>query len=200
VLGALIERPMHPYEVSTTLRARGKEESIKINYGSLYSVVGTLAKRGLVRARETEREGRLPERTIYEITDAGREEFADWLAELVGTPVKEYTQFEAALSLLPGLPPAEVVRLLRDRRLSLRRHLAEDDATRAWAGEEGLPRLFQLEAEYRRELVRAELGYVDALIAELENESLDGIDLWRKIHDDPDFDPAAEIEARMTAT
>ena len=42
VLGTLIERPMHPYEISTTLRERGKETSIKLNYGSLYSVVESL--------------------------------------------------------------------------------------------------------------------------------------------------------------
>jgi len=27
---------MHPYEISTTLRTRGKEQSIKLNYGSCW--------------------------------------------------------------------------------------------------------------------------------------------------------------------
>ena len=39
VLALLYEKPMHPYEISSTLRVRHKEESIKINYGSLYAVV-----------------------------------------------------------------------------------------------------------------------------------------------------------------
>ena len=76
---------MHPYEISTTLRTRGKEQSIKLNYGSLYSVVESLQKHGLIAPRETVKEGRRPERTIYEITSAGRLEFVDWLAELIGT-------------------------------------------------------------------------------------------------------------------
>ena len=42
VLACLTERPMHPYEISTTLRTRGKEQSIKLNYGSLYAVVEAL--------------------------------------------------------------------------------------------------------------------------------------------------------------
>ena len=42
VLACLGERPMHPYEISSTLRQRGKEESIKLNFGSLYSVVAAL--------------------------------------------------------------------------------------------------------------------------------------------------------------
>ena len=49
VLSCLNERPMHPYEISTTLRNRGKEQSIKLNYGSLYAVVESLQKHGLIR-------------------------------------------------------------------------------------------------------------------------------------------------------
>src|SRR5262245_29647632 len=119
VLACLTERPMHPYEVAQTLRSRAKHESIRLNFGSLYSVVDGLERRGLIRARETVRAGRRPERTIYEITDAGARELHDWLSELVATPVKEYLQFEAALSLLPVLPPDVAVQILRERALKL---------------------------------------------------------------------------------
>jgi len=88
VLTCLSERPMHPYEISTTLRSRGKEQSIKLNYGSLYAVVESLVKHGLIRPRETTRQGRRPERTVYEITEAGATEHEDWLAELLSTPVR----------------------------------------------------------------------------------------------------------------
>ena len=116
VLSLLIERPMHPYEMSSTMRERVKEESIKLNYGSLYSVVDSLVKHGLIEVHETVREGRRPERTVYAITDAGRTELVDWLSELLSIPVKEFTQFEAALSLMACLPPDEVSRLLHTRR------------------------------------------------------------------------------------
>jgi DNA-binding PadR family transcriptional regulator len=105
VLSCLNERPMHPYEINTTLRHRGKEQSIKLNYGSLYSVVESLQKHGLITSQATTREGRRPERTVYAITAAGIEEFEDWLAELLSTPVREFTSLEAGLSLMAGLPP-----------------------------------------------------------------------------------------------
>jgi DNA-binding PadR family transcriptional regulator len=69
VLGCLSERPMHPHEISTTLRTRGQESSIKLNFGSLYSVVNSLQKHGLIKPRETTRDGRRPEHTVYEITE-----------------------------------------------------------------------------------------------------------------------------------
>src|SRR5438067_9744544 len=96
VLALLAERPMHPYEMSSTLRERAKEESIKLNYGSLYSVVESLQRHKLIDVHEVVREGRRPERTVYAITEAGRTELVDWLSELLALPVKEYTQFEAA--------------------------------------------------------------------------------------------------------
>ena len=102
MLACLTEKPMHPYEISTTLRTRGKEKSIKLNYGSLYAVVESLQKHGLISAREITRDGRRPERTVYEITGAGVEEFEDWLAELLSTPVRDFTSLEAGLSLMPG--------------------------------------------------------------------------------------------------
>src|SRR5580704_17010724 len=111
----LAERPMHPYEISTTLRSRGKEQSIKLDYGSLYSVVESLQKHGLIKPRETTREGRRPERTVYEISEAGRTECEDWLAELLSTPVRDFTSLEAGLSMMPLLPPDEVARLLDER-------------------------------------------------------------------------------------
>src|SRR5262249_24762271 len=115
VLAMLLERSTHPYDMGRTMRERGKEESIKLNYGSLYTVLEQLLRAGFVRKRETRRETARPERTIYEITEAGQVELHDWMAELVSTPVKEFRDFEAALALLGVLVPEEAVRLLRLR-------------------------------------------------------------------------------------
>ncbi len=44
VLACLFERPMHPYEMASTMRERHKDESIKLNYGSLYTVTESRVK------------------------------------------------------------------------------------------------------------------------------------------------------------
>src|SRR4051794_38309977 len=148
---------MHPYEISTTLRTRGKELSIKLNYGALYSVVESLRKHGLIRDLETTREGRRPERTVYEITEAGVQEHDDWLAELLSTPVREFTSLEAGLSLMAGLPPEEVARLLQERADRLRMELRAIAATHSVATESGVPALFLVESVYRERMLEAEL-------------------------------------------
>src|SRR3984893_19035820 len=115
VLVCIAERPMRPSEVATTLRQRQKHESVRLNYGSLSGVVESLERPELIEAQETRRSGRLPERTVYRLTEAGRIEVHDWLTELISTPVRDYPAFQAALSFLPALPPADVTALLPRR-------------------------------------------------------------------------------------
>lgn len=179
VLSCLHERPMHPYEVAQTLRVREKHESIKLNYGSLYSVIGSLEKRGLIEAQETVREGRRPERTVYAITSGGERELVDWLSELIARPTKEYLRFEAALSLLGALPPDDVLALLRERVDRLDHELLRQKATREHTATLGLPRLLDLEGEYVAALLQTERDFVDALVKDIESGSLDGIEQWR---------------------
>jgi len=64
VLSYLSQRPMHPYELSRTLRDNGDARSIRFNHGSLYMVVQQLEKAGYVAVQETNRAGQRPERTV----------------------------------------------------------------------------------------------------------------------------------------
>ena len=170
---------MHPYEVAQTLRSRAKHESVRLNYGSLYGVVEALEAKRLVRARETVREGRRPERTIYEITDAGHVELVDWLSDLIAAPAKEYLQFEAALSFIVVLPPDDAMMLLTQRARALEVQLAQHHSVRHAVEGDGLPRLFLLEDEYVTHLLEAELDWVRRLVKDMETGALDGLDLWR---------------------
>lgn len=182
VLSLLSERPMHPYEMSSTLRQRHKEDSIRVNYGSLYSVVESLQKKGLIAVRETVREGRRPERTIYEITPDGELVMTDWLSELLSEPSPQYTDFEAALSLMATLPPDEVLRLL-ERRLAELALQSRTYAAIRGAVPDGFPRLFVVESDYQQALRDAETAFVTGLVDELRDGTFDGLPVWRRMHE-----------------
>jgi DNA-binding PadR family transcriptional regulator len=167
VLSYLTMRPMHPYELSRTLRDNGDARSIKFNHGSLYMVVQQLAKAGFIAEVETSREGQRPERTVYAITDAGRREARDWLSELLSRPEHEYPHFVTALSLVAALPPGEVIPLLRARLEALAGQRAEIQGMIDSALGQGVPRLFLVEEEYRLALLDAESAFVERLIAEI---------------------------------
>ncbi|HUI02062.1 MAG TPA: PadR family transcriptional regulator [Acidimicrobiales bacterium] len=188
VLVSLYEKPMHPYEVAQTLRARAKHESVRLNYGSLYAVVESLEKKGFVKATGTLREGKRPQRTVYAITEEGALEMTDWLTELIGTPVKEYPAFMAGLSFIPALSPDEALAALRRRAEALAVRLAATRGAMEAARRAGLPRLFELEAEYEERQLSAELEYVKGLVDAMATGALEGLEVWRLFHTE-DFDP-----------
>ena len=181
VLACLSERPMHPYEMASTMRERGKEHSIKLNYGSLYTVVDNLAKHGLIEAVEARREGRRPERTVYRLTDTGRIKLDAWMSDLLARPVKEYPQFEAALSLMPVLHPDHVLALLRERIRALEKGITMERLMLDTASKAGLPRLLLIEGEYHMTMQQTELAWVQELADEIEVGTLEGLNAWRQV-------------------
>ncbi len=183
VLSCLAERPMHPYEISQTLRERGKDQSIKLNYGALYAVVDKLAASGLIEARETVRQGRRPERTIYVLTEDGQAKHDGWLAELLRSPRREYASLEAGLALVGGLPPDRVATLLEERITRLRPEIAAAAESMQVAADLGVPEVFTVEGELRIALLRAELDFVTNLRDRIRSGALGGIDGWRRVHE-----------------
>jgi DNA-binding PadR family transcriptional regulator len=173
--------PMHPYEMANLLRRTGKEQDMKIKWGSLYTVVQNLEKHGFIKAVSSDREGRRPERTVYAITDAGKTELRDWLRELVGTPEPELSRFEAALSVLGVLPPDEATSLLTGRLRALDDDIATRQAQLAESGQ--VPRLFLIEAEYALAMRQAEAAWVRSLLRELTEETLPSLAEWRAYHE-----------------
>jgi DNA-binding PadR family transcriptional regulator len=183
VLALLFERPMHPYEMGVILKQRHKQESIKLRYGSLYTVIELLLRRAFIVARETGREGRRPERTVYEITPAGRDELRAWMADLIAEPIKEYPQFEAALCLLPVLPPDEALALLQRRLAAIGQNVTALTQHVESIGDQNFPPLFLVETEYRLALMRAEQHFVAELIRRIQG-GWGPLELWRGFHED----------------
>jgi DNA-binding PadR family transcriptional regulator len=183
VLALLFERPMHPYEMGVILKQRHKEESIKLRYGSLYTVIDFLLKCGLIVAKETARDGRRPERTVYQITPAGSDKLRAWMADLISEPVKEYPQFEAALCLMPVLPPDEALALMRRRLTLIEQNVVALTRQIDKTSRLKLPPLFLVETEYRLALIKAEQHFVAELIRRIES-GWGPLALWRGIHQD----------------
>ncbi|MFG3012762.1 PadR family transcriptional regulator [Streptomyces cinerochromogenes] len=182
VMATLWQKPMHPYEIAQTLRRQGKDTSTKINYGSLYTVVQNLEKHGFVQVTGVEQQGNRPERTVYGLTDAGREELTEWLSDLMAVPVKEYPIFETALSVMGVLHPDDAVRLLEERLSTLRVQLASGRGALEKLYET-LPRLFLVETEYQLHMLQAQAAWVRGFLEEIREGTLPGVDLWRRYHD-----------------
>ena len=173
VMNLLMERPMHPYEMKSKMKERGHDQVIRLKGGSIYDTVVRLEEGGFIKSQETSREGRRPERTVYAITEAGRDEIKGWLRELLSEPVHEYPQFAAALAFVGGLTKEEVVHSLQLRMVGLEARIAAvDTQLKSLATDMRLPRLFTIEGEYGLAMDRAELTWVRATAKEIQDGKL----------------------------
>ncbi len=170
VLAFLTERPMHPYDVQRVIRQRHKDYAIE-RPRALYRAFERLARDELIEPIETSREGRRPERTVYQITEEGRAEFQHRLLQLIERPVVEDPVFGVAVGFLGYLEPWSVLEALQDRFASLEGEIAGLDAALP-AMRTSLPRLVLLAHEYKRALRRAERDWVLKLIEEIRSGKL----------------------------
>src|SRR4051812_13769860 len=113
VLSLLHYKSLHPYGIQRLIRDWGKDLVVNVEQRtSLYRTIDRLIEAGLIAVLETERDHAYPERTVYEVTDAGRATAREWLTDMLALPKKEFPQFPAALSHLLLLTPQEIPDLL----------------------------------------------------------------------------------------
>lgn len=173
VLSLLHYRPLHPYGMQRLIKQWGKDQVVNVNQrASIYRTIDRLLDAGLIAVREVGRDQQYPERTLYEITDAGREAARAWLLDMLATPKQEFPQFPVALSFALMLTPQETLGVLERRSGLLAASLKELDEAMAVAGDDGLSRVVMLETEYQRAMTAAQLAWLTSVVDDLRSGRL----------------------------
>lgn len=168
-LGALLERPMHPYQLATVLAGRG----VPVNRGSLYDTVDAMTRAGWTEPQPAERDGARPQRTPYALTEAGQAELVRRLDAQVRAPRREFPEFLGAVSHIGVLGRERAAGALRERAGRLAALIAQDQRRLDEAlGSGSVPRLFVIEAEYALAMLRAERDWVLALAEDITSGRL----------------------------
>ncbi|MFI9100260.1 PadR family transcriptional regulator [Streptomyces fildesensis] len=168
VLCLLHYKPLHPYGVQRLIKQWGKDQVVNVSQrAGLYRTIERLLAAELITVRETERDHQYPERTVYELTDAGRATAREWLDTMLAAPKQEFPEFPAALSLLLLFTPREMLAALERRDAALTDTLAGLDASLAAESARGLPRISLLETEYLRAVTAAEVQWVRSVVDDL---------------------------------
>lgn len=179
ILELLDEHPMHPYEMASTMRIRHHDEFIRLNFGTLYHTVDVLERNGWVVPVEKEKEGRRPERTIYNLTDSGREVLTRTIGELLRRPRKDYPHFAAGLMFMHHLTAQEAATHLVERAAGLDVIIAKFEAVLEELLRQGVTRLALIEVEHKIAMLDAERKWVRKLERDITEGKLEwkaGID------------------------
>src|SRR5262249_10004636 len=169
VLSLVAEEPMHPYRIQVLIKQRGKDLIANVaQRNSVYQTIGALLRAGLIEVQETLRDERRPERVIYAATAEGLRSLRSWVRTALAAPAREFPLFPAALATLdPGLSPDGLGGLLEARVDALERRRAELESPVP-----GVPRIFLIESEYMAAIVRAEIGWLRRIVADLRSGRL----------------------------
>jgi DNA-binding PadR family transcriptional regulator len=172
VLALLREEPNHPYGLQAVVRERHMDV-VEGRTRALYHAVERLQATGLIEPLETTREGRRPERTVYQLTPRGHDELRSWLMQLLSQGEAGPAAFSAALSLIHHLPPADAVRALEARKIHLECGLeVRYGVDRVLRQKYELPRSVLLDHEFQQAAAQAELAWVQSLLDDLHSAKL----------------------------
>jgi DNA-binding PadR family transcriptional regulator len=115
LLGLLSSKPMHGYELRQQMRLWSMEHWVDIHPGSIYSALPRMAAEGLLEVTEVSHEGNRPQRTVYDITPAGRAELTRLLSAAWAEPASMAQPVDVALFFIWLLPPEVVATQLAER-------------------------------------------------------------------------------------
>jgi DNA-binding PadR family transcriptional regulator len=175
VLELLDEGPMHPYELAATMRERHHDEFIRLNFGTLYHTVEVLERSGLIVSIEREKEGRRPERTIYQLAEPGRALLVKVVSEIIAQPNREYLNFAAGLMFMHHLEASRASQLLGERVVALAAIAEKLTRIMRELRTAGVTRLALIELEHKIAMLEAERKWV----GKLEREITDGKLEWK---------------------
>lgn len=179
VLSLLAEAPMHAYGMQQLIKTRRKDAVVNVaQRNSLYQAIERLLRDGYIQVRHTAREAGRPERTVYELTEAGRSVQAEWLQGMLSTPAREFPEFPAALAFITTLTAEDALRRLEMRTAALEDRLERVRAENQVGQDMRLPRVFLIEGEYDEAMVQTELEFVRGLVKDFRAGSLSWSPEW----------------------
>jgi DNA-binding PadR family transcriptional regulator len=191
ILGFLRGRPLYGYEIKQMIE-HIMGDWTNIAFGSIYFALKKLAEERFVEKVGTEQEGGRPSRTVYQITDAGREEFMRLLREVWDSVERQTFAFDIGLSVMSALPIDEVKGYLQKRVTHLEHILQYLEAHQAeeLADEHVPDHLVSAVFDHHRRHLQAELDWMRELLQDLEqgvyDDELDwmrGLFEWKEQED-----------------
>ncbi len=117
VLGMLKKESLSAYEIQKLVEYRNISKWVKISTPSIYKKVLQLEGKGFITGH-TEREGKMPEKAVYTLTDAGEEEFERLMLEISCKPINIFLDFNAVIVNLDSLP--------KERRMECLDHIGQN--------------------------------------------------------------------------
>lgn len=159
ILGLVIERPSHGYDLEKVLEQRGIRQWTDIGFSSIYYLLTKLEKRALVQGP---RASGPKARRVFHATTEGKEVAARDTFAYIAEPNTAAQPFMVGIANLPLLTKREYTGALRTRLARLDTHIAA--AKEAQRAQEPLPLAAREVFSYSLSLMEAERSWLAARV------------------------------------
>ena len=96
VLGMLKQEPLSAYDIQKLVEYRNISKWVRISTPSIYKKVIQLEEKGYIKGN-TVKEGKMPEKAVYSLTDSGVKEFEELMLEIASNPIHLFLDFNAVI-------------------------------------------------------------------------------------------------------
>ncbi|MGL6200664.1 MAG: PadR family transcriptional regulator [Lachnospiraceae bacterium] len=104
VLGILKKEPLSAYDIQKLVEYRNISKWVKISTPSIYKKVIQLEEKKYIKGTII-KEGKMPEKAVYSLTDAGEKQFQKLMLEIAAKPIQIFLDFNAVIVNLDELSP-----------------------------------------------------------------------------------------------
>lgn len=102
VLGILKKESMSAYDIQKLVEYRNISKWVKISTPSIYKKVIQLEEKGYITSTQV-KEGKMPEKAVYTLTDSGKSQFEKLMIEISLKPIHIFLDFNAVIANLDSL-------------------------------------------------------------------------------------------------
>lgn len=113
VLGMLKKEDLSAYDIQKQVEYRNLSRWVKISTPSIYKKVIQLEEKGFLSSTTT-KEGKMPEKTIYSLTESGDQEFERLMLSISQKPIRIFLDLNAVIVNLDSLPPKQQEECLKN--------------------------------------------------------------------------------------
>jgi DNA-binding PadR family transcriptional regulator len=125
LLGLLVEKPRHGYELDEVITARGMREWTEIGFSSIYYLLGKLRNRGLVEETDARVNRPATARKVYAATADGHRACAEASERAIAEPRPVFPPLLVGLANQPAIPPERLRVALAHRAAALEERHSE---------------------------------------------------------------------------
>ena len=162
LLGILMEGKMHGYQLNDYVK-HAMSLYTDLKKSTTYFVLDQLEKEGCV-SYEVEREGKRPERRVYETKKKGKIHFHKLLRECISSYTPKNLTEDIGIAFMDKLEPSEIEKLLENKQQRIKDELKKSDDIKDHGGS------LKYVIDHNIAYLNADLKWVNSILKDIRRE------------------------------